>query len=194
MVNRVKEKIIKLRKSGKSYGEIAKLLNCSKGTIAYHCGDGQKAKAYNRRKINSVKLINKIRKKIQNFSLKRKTYIYPISTSELRLKILYRIVSFSMREDRTTYTTPLFTVDEFLEKIGESPRCYLSGKLLNIEDHKSWSIDHKIPRSKGGDNTLDNADICDSTVNSAKTDMLIDDFLNVCKSVLEHNGYTVVKK
>jgi len=33
----LKEKIISLRKKGKAYNEIKKILNCSKGTISYHC-------------------------------------------------------------------------------------------------------------------------------------------------------------
>jgi transposase len=33
----IKEKIINLRKEGKSYNEISKELNCSKATISYHC-------------------------------------------------------------------------------------------------------------------------------------------------------------
>jgi hypothetical protein len=35
----LKEKIIKLRKKGKTYNEISFLLNCSKSTISYHCKD-----------------------------------------------------------------------------------------------------------------------------------------------------------
>jgi DNA-binding CsgD family transcriptional regulator len=33
----IKQKIINLRKKGKSYNEISKELNCSKATISYHC-------------------------------------------------------------------------------------------------------------------------------------------------------------
>lgn len=33
----MKEKIIQLRLEGKSYNEICNLLNCSKGTVSYHC-------------------------------------------------------------------------------------------------------------------------------------------------------------
>ena len=33
----MKEKIIKLRKSGHTYNEISKILNCSKSVISYHC-------------------------------------------------------------------------------------------------------------------------------------------------------------
>ena len=40
-----KDNIIKLHKDGKSYREIQKILGCSKGTIAYHLGEGQKDKA-----------------------------------------------------------------------------------------------------------------------------------------------------
>lgn len=34
MINELKERIIKLRSEGKSYGEIAKLTNLSKNTVA----------------------------------------------------------------------------------------------------------------------------------------------------------------
>lgn len=194
MVNRVKEKIIKLRKSGKSYGEIAKLLNCSKGAVSYHCGIGQKEKTYNRNVLNKKKVVNKIRRKIQEFSLVREKYNYPISNSNLNFKIKHRIINFNMRKDRTKYKTPLFTVEEFLEKVGDKPKCYISGKSIDLNDIKSWSLDHKIPRSRGGNNTLDNAGICDAKINLSKTDMMMDEFLDMCKLVLENNGYEVTKK
>lgn len=193
MINKMKEKIIKLRESGKSYREIEKLLKCSKSTISYHCGIGQKKKSYKRQIITKNKLRNKIQTKIQNFSVVYEKYVYRQSVSELKLKIRYRIVSFSMRNDRAKYITPSFTVDEFLEKVGDKPVCYLSGKPIDMNDSRSWSIDHKIPRSRGGNSTLDNAGICDSIVNSAKSNMTIDEFFEVCKTVLEHNGYKVIK-
>ena len=40
----MKQEILKLRAEGKTYDQIQVLLNCSKGTIAYHCGEGQKEK------------------------------------------------------------------------------------------------------------------------------------------------------
>ena len=42
----MKDQILLLRAEGKSYREIEKLLGCSKGTISFHCGDGQKQKYY----------------------------------------------------------------------------------------------------------------------------------------------------
>jgi len=36
--------ILDLRSKGWSYNKIVKELGCSKGTVAYHCGPGQKEK------------------------------------------------------------------------------------------------------------------------------------------------------
>ena len=49
------EKIIKLHKKGLSYRQIEKELGCSKSTIAYHLGKGQKEKAYLRSKKSKKK-------------------------------------------------------------------------------------------------------------------------------------------
>jgi thymidine kinase len=46
----VKEKILELKKKGYSYSQIQKEVGCSKGTIAYHLGIGQKDKTINRTK------------------------------------------------------------------------------------------------------------------------------------------------
>lgn len=48
MNNQVKQKIIQLRFSGKTYNEIKNEVGCSKGTISYHCGNGQKEKTRRR--------------------------------------------------------------------------------------------------------------------------------------------------
>jgi hypothetical protein len=50
-----KEDILKLYSEGKSYREIQLTLNCSKGTIAYHLGEGQKQKTLERSNINKAK-------------------------------------------------------------------------------------------------------------------------------------------
>ena len=41
----MKDEILKLRSEGKTYSEIKKELGCSKSTISYYCGKGQKEKA-----------------------------------------------------------------------------------------------------------------------------------------------------
>ena len=44
----LKEKILALAEQGWTYNMIKRRLNCSKSTISYHLGDGQKDKAYAR--------------------------------------------------------------------------------------------------------------------------------------------------
>jgi hypothetical protein len=44
------EQIIQLYSEGKTYSQIKETLNCSKGTISYHLGEGQKAKTRSRTK------------------------------------------------------------------------------------------------------------------------------------------------
>lgn len=51
-----KEKILQLRKEGKSYREIQKIVGCSKGTISYHLGAGQKEKTNQRTKSQRFKI------------------------------------------------------------------------------------------------------------------------------------------
>ena len=60
-----KEDILRLRSEGKSYGEIEKEIGCSRGTIAYHCGDGQKAKTLGRSR--KYRKDNVVAKKVSNF-------------------------------------------------------------------------------------------------------------------------------
>ena len=43
-----KDDILKLRADGKTYKEIQNILGCSKGTISYHLGEGQKEKTRDR--------------------------------------------------------------------------------------------------------------------------------------------------
>jgi hypothetical protein len=56
-MTKYKDDIIKLYGKGKSYREIQGILGCSKGTIAYHIGNGQKEK--NRIRTNRNRTIKK---------------------------------------------------------------------------------------------------------------------------------------
>ena len=47
-MNNLKESILLLRAEGKSYNDIKEALGCSKGTISYHLGPGQKEKTASR--------------------------------------------------------------------------------------------------------------------------------------------------
>lgn len=64
----IKEQIFELRNKGYSYSQIKEALNCSKGTIAYHLGVGQRDKAHKRTRDRR----NKIRKFLQEYKASKK--------------------------------------------------------------------------------------------------------------------------
>lgn len=197
MSRKIKEKILELRNLGYSYDKIQDELKCSKGLISYYCGIGQKEKTRDRQIKNKTKINTKIAIKIQSFSIKYnnlKNFNKNLSSFKSKLKAkLERFSKMSNKPD-STYIKPSFTTDELLTKIGDEPKCYLTGAKINLENTKSWHLDHIIPRSKGGDNTLNNANICTKEANQAKSDTSLDEFLILCKSILEYNGYNVEKK
>jgi 5-methylcytosine-specific restriction endonuclease McrA len=61
--------------------------------------------------------------------------------------------------------------------------CPLTGDKLTTEN---VSVDHIIPRSKGGKNTLDNVRLVVYYVNVAKNDLTDEEFLKLCKRVVNH--------
>lgn len=86
------------------------------------------------------------------------------------------------------------TVDDIIKKFGENPKCYLTGDLIDINKTRTYEFDHIIPKSRGGENTLDNLGICTKTANRIKHDMTPDELINQCKKILEHNGFKVNKQ
>lgn len=64
----MKEQILQLRQEGKSYSEIKAITGCSKGTIAYHLGEGQKDKykaANARRRARNRRWVEEIKKDLR---------------------------------------------------------------------------------------------------------------------------------
>jgi DNA-binding transcriptional MerR regulator len=62
-----KENIFRLRAEGKSYREIQEVLGCSKGTIAYHLGSGQKEKVRQRSQKRRQELRDTLREYKERF-------------------------------------------------------------------------------------------------------------------------------
>lgn len=191
-------KIVKLRNLGLTYDEIAQELDCSKGTICYHLGTGQKTKAGIRRRKNRAKLHPFIRK-IETFTNLVRSGTKKIATVKLDQLLTWKIKKFHMKNKelavkdgkKYSYESPSFTLEELKTKLGTNPKCYLTGKEIDIYDTKSYEFDHITPRSRGGQNTLDNLGICTKQANRAKSNMTPEEFVAFCKSVLEHNGYKV---
>ena len=76
---------------------------------------------------------------------------------------------------------------------GTKLKCYLTGRDIDIEKDQ-YALDHIIPVSKGGSNEIDNMGLTCVQANSSKSDMTVDEYLALCKEVLEYNGYIVTKK
>lgn len=62
---------------------------------------------------------------------------------------------------------------------------------MDTNDTDSWHLDHIVPVCKGGENSLKNCQVVCKDVNQAKSGLLQEDFIRLCKDVLTHQGYTV---
>jgi 5-methylcytosine-specific restriction endonuclease McrA len=174
-------KILDLRSQGKTYNQIAEILNCSKGLISYHCGEGQKQKTKERQR-----KLHPYLKKIIRFQNKVRYNQKVKGNSSIRQLIHNKISLFCKGGER------MFSVDQVIEKFGEEPICYLTGEQINIYQPRTYHFDHIIPRSRGGDSSIENLGICTKEANQAKHDMTEDEFIMLCKRVLIHNNYQVV--
>lgn len=185
----MKDEILRLYKSGYSYQDIADELGCAKSTVCYHIGTGQKIKSQLRQQKNR-KLQHPFYGKIDTFC---KQYIlkckkYDDYVTNLRARIITKIRNFN-RKTREM----LFSVEDVLNKFGENPRCYLTGKTINIAETSSYHFDHIQPVSRGGGNTIDNLGLCLSEANKAKNDMTVEELLVLCQDILINFGYEVRK-
>ena len=87
----------------------------------------------------------------------------------------------------------LTKIEELEEKLRSNPFCYLTGEKIDLMDSQAYSLDHIMPKSRGGDNSIDNCGLTTKRANQMKPDMTVDEFLNACKTVLNHHGYKVEK-
>ena len=139
------------------------------------------------RSINNI-----ISKKIENFrgnrdNYKNKSlYVATKSKEDTLNKILRnKIIRFHRDKKLWKYPPMTFKVKDLLEKIGDNPTCYLSGRPIDLLDGKSYHLDHIVPKNKGGANTLDNCNIACRDANQAKGNLLYHEFIVLCKEVLE---------
>jgi 5-methylcytosine-specific restriction endonuclease McrA len=192
MYGNFKNKILELRNKGCTYNQIQNILNCSKGTISFHCGEGQKEKHNSRqRKRRSA---SPLVKKIETFCFIPKTIVNEheiinlISSKTVKQKLRSKLGHFFSKGNRRKYegyNKFMFTVQQLLEKIGENPVCYLTGTPIDLNKSRSYHLDHIVPKSRGGDDSLDNCQIACRAANQAKGDLLVEEFIELCKKVIE---------
>lgn len=162
----LKEKILKLKEEGKSLARIAEEAGCAESTVSYNTSE-----QYRQRQKENLKR----QRKTDPLSVKIRTF-FDLNSHGVRASVNIR-----------------FYKEDLIKKIGATPICYLSGRKINFEDRKSFSLDHIIPVARGGENTLENCNVIDKEVNVAKSDKTPPEFLSLCKEILEFNGYKVTK-
>jgi CRISPR/Cas system Type II protein with McrA/HNH and RuvC-like nuclease domain len=191
----MKEEILKLRADGKSYNEIKSILNCSKGTIAYHCGKGQKDKY---KKNRNRRRENILLAKTDGFKYTPKKDVKPDKKNDKNKKdVVESIRKFQKRDNNVNGRinkdiNVTFIWEDILEKFGENTICYLSGEKINLFKN-NYNLDHIIPASRRGENTLDNLGILHETVNSMKHNLTPEELIEWCIKILKFNNYSVTK-
>ncbi len=175
----MKNIILKLRAEGLTYSEICKQLNCSKATVAYHCNNTTKLKTLNTTK--QLRKNNSLISKVDKFK-------------EKRGGIIDKTKDFQ-RRDTTIGKQPkanfLFFAKDVKNKIGDNPRCYLTGRQINLNLPNSFHFDHIKPVSKGGDNSLENLGVACKEANMAKHNLTLNEFISLCIEILTFQGYKV---
>ena len=166
-----KEQILELRDKGFSYNEICTRLSVSKGTVSYHCGKGVKERQHERQM-----------KPREDFLWKRAVIDWE----------LHRDKDW-FRKGKPTRKKALSELKGVIKEVYDN-KCYLTGRPLDMDDGTNLEFDHIIPKSKGGTNTLSNLGLCVKDANTAKGDMSVDELVDLCKDILQHNGYEIKKK
>lgn len=167
---KLKEQILELREQGLSTGEIIKKLNCSRNIIWYH--------------FNSKKEEHREERLRENLELKK----------HLQIRIrAFQTVGPNNREYNIKYRTHSFTVADFLDKFGEITKCGISGKSIDLKLYDIWSLDHKIPKKQGGDNSLDNCQIVLKEFNFMKSSFTEDELIENCKIILLNKGFNITQ-
>lgn len=170
----MKEQILELRSQGKTYDEIVGVVGCSKGTVSYYCGEGQKEKTLGRQR---KRRRNKLIKRVEEF--KRKKHKNFVESVRKFNKNIGNSVDSSLDMN--------FNYQDVLNKFGNITKCYLTGVDINLLED-DYELDHIIPVSRGGLNTLDNLGILSKKANQAKSNLLVNEFIDLCKQVIEYTS------
>ena len=64
--------------------------------------------------------------------------------------------------------------------------CYLTGDKIDLTKTGSYHLDHIIPKSRGGSNTIENCGPATKEANQAKNSLTEEEFLDLCKKVIKY--------
>ena len=196
----LKSKIFELRRRGYTYNQIVAELGCSKSSVSYHCNRSTKDKIISRNKKNRKGSRGIVSRKIESFFHERRSSpSYKLkrekkknenkhSPQQRKVQMYKSRASDGIRRNRTKNN---FGVKEFINKVGENPKCYLTGRQLDLSKKAEYQLDHIHPVSKGGSNELDNLGVTCKDANMAKGDLTTGEFIDLCIEVLSHHGYKI---
>lgn len=126
----MKDEIFRLHRIGYSYGEIQKELGCSKGTISYHLGLGQKEKTLTRNKDKR----NKIRKYIQECKTGK-------ACIDCKEDYPYWIMDFDHLENKSFNVSSFYNSTLSIEKVVEEiAKC----EIVCSNCHRNRTFNRKI--------------------------------------------------
>lgn len=176
----LKEKILELRSKGFSYRQIANQLKCSRSTIGYWCRPDQKEKVKRNRQ-NRLYWKTILTRKINRFKNSKPSSIVR-HKSNWKVKIVRGVKQFCDITKMKNWGSK-----QFLEKFGTKTVCYLTGREIDlIKDN--YNFDHIVPVSKGGTGDIDNLGITVPIANRSKSDMTLEEYLDLCEEVLRYHG------
>ena len=175
---RRREDILNLRKQGLSYGEISKEIGCARSTVSYHCGAGQREKSRVR-----AQRKNPLCRKVGAFKARCTKPAWRSFSSKIKC-FKRRSKGSKAGSGWRVNVSSQYNCADVVEKIGTKPVCYLTGLKINVEEPTTYSLDHRVPVSKGGSNDLENLEICSIEANKAKADLTLDEFYKLCEDVL----------
>lgn len=178
MTRKIKDQILLLHQEGKTRPEICRILGCNKSLLSYHLSPGQKEK-FAAHRVKAVKRQHPYTAKIHRFCTERPEVTTKQKPPTLKIRGILNIkrLKFFGGEMHN------FSVQDVIDKFGESPVCYLTGEPIDISKRSTYHFDHLIPKSRGGTNTLDNLGICTKQANMAKGNMTVEEFREFCRKV-----------
>lgn len=188
------DQILALRAEGFSYDQICSRLQCSKSTVSYHLGEGQKDKTLARQRKNRsadalIQKTHRFQETQRNKPLPRRKQDKDCLLDPA-LRLDKKSIEFQTIYPDRTYEKK-FTPQDVREKIGEHPICYLTGRSINLDEPSTYHFDHIVPRCRGGSVDLDNLGVAVSDANRAKGGLSVEEFLNLCLDVVQYHGYEI---
>ena len=149
--------------------------------------------------------ITKFKNRVKKFLKSKNKYIKKESKCKnWRLNFIYKKYSYFTRcydvvnknkyRINNTQMNDKYSIDELLEHMGdlENQTCYLTGRKINIKIDE-YQLDHKVPLSRGGKSSLENMGLTCKEANYAKHNLTEEEFVELCKEVVIHHGYTITK-